>query len=140
MAAFFISVAHHLNPFRSEVEERSFGDAPSLVHKDNRGQVSPFDQLIQETARSCQRLIFRDEQGTSEVDFLGAEVLRHFGNADSTLLTEIVPKAYRYVEQERRMSHQTGNEKLAKRYDRLWSYLRQRAVLWGPEAERAARS
>ncbi len=98
--------------------------------------LTPFDSLMQETARSCQRLIFRDEDGTPAVDFLGAEVLRHYGYADPALLAEVIPKAFRFVNQAWQQWRIVGNEKLAERYGHLWTYFRSRAAIWGPETQR----
>jgi hypothetical protein len=91
--------------------------------------------IARNVAHLCQKLLFRDQDNMLALDFLGEELHRH-GLAE--IIAESLPKAYTFVQSARLRAHEEGNQKLAGRYDSLWTYLRSRAHLWGGEIERLA--
>lgn len=98
--------------------------------------IGPFAMVERNAARSCQRLIFEDVDGTLVLDFLGEEVYK-YSVADPELI-KLVPNAYRFVRAAQLRWHAQNDSKLAERYDMLWDYFRSRAQIWGAEIERLA--
>jgi hypothetical protein len=97
-------------------------------------QPTPSPQAIIATslARTAQRLLFTDDDGEIALDYLGAEMKQYHTEEHDN---ELLPKAYEYVRSEKQRWEAINENKLASRYNRLWSYLQSRAHLWGSEIE-----
>lgn len=101
----------------------------------SREPSSPFGTIAKNAAQSCQKLIFQDADGVLALDFLGEELRRHDIHAN---LTEVLPKAYRFVGTAQLRFRGQQDLKLDARYDTLWAYFRSRAHVWGSEIEHLA--
>jgi hypothetical protein len=88
-----------------------------------------YGMLAQKLAESSRTLIFTDNDGQTCLDFMSEEI----EIMKVELLVQSLPGAFKFVWEEQRRFRLVGDNRLANRYECLWSYMKSRAVLWGPD-------
>lgn len=86
-----------------------------------------FGQLAKDNAGRCLKMITRDTDGRLMLDFLGQQMKADFNCAGHV---ELMRMAQAFVTSQLKHYQETGNEKLAKRFERLLKYFESRDSIW----------
>ncbi len=87
------------------------------------------DRLMRQRARDCRQIIRQDVDDCWALDFLG-EGIRSLKHSQETA-AKLLKVAYAFVREQRDQFGQSGDTKLAGRYQLLQEYIESRGALWG---------
>lgn len=96
-------------------------------------QATPSAKSIAAIVRKIMELIAIDSDGKRFLDYLGPIMAAHAAPGSRTAVGMVRP-AYEFVLEEQKRINQTGDAKLANRYQALRSYFESRLPLWNLEA------
>jgi hypothetical protein len=101
-----------------------------LSFVENQQCKTRFGIVAKNMAKLCREMIIRDTDGRLMLDFMGEKSKE---TADNSIDTEVVKRAYEFVNSQYQKYAIEGNEHLASRYFRLLRYINARKKLWSVE-------